>query len=56
MYLGAVGADLAMYVTTTSTNTRPQARLTHYAANSDRPLLKDIPLPAEKVNVKDTGK
>ena len=56
MYLGAVGADLAMYVTTTSTNTTPQARLTYYAANLDRPLLKHIPLTAEKVNVKDTGK
>ena len=56
MYLGAVGADLAMYVTTTSTNTRPQARLTYYAANLDRPLLKGIPLTAEKVNVKATVK
>ena len=56
MYLGAVGADLAMYVTTTSTNTRPQVRLTYYTANLDRPLLKHIPLTAEKVNVKDTGK
>ena len=56
MYLGAVGADLAMYVTTTSTNTRPQARLAYYAANLDRPLLKHIPLTAEKVNVKDTVK
>ena len=56
MYLGAVGDDLAMYVTTTSTNTRPQARLTYYAANLDRWLLKGIPLTAQKVNVKATGK
>ena len=56
MYLGAVGADLAMYVTTTNTNTRSQARLTYYAANLDRPLLKHIPLTAEKVNVKATVK
>ena len=56
MYLGAVGADLAMYVTKTSTNTRPHARLTYYAANLDRPLLKGIPLIAENVNVNATGK
>ena len=56
MYLGAVCADLAMYVTTTSTNTRPQARLTYYAANLDRPLLKHIPLTAEMLNMKATSK
>ena len=48
MYLGAVDTDLAMYVTTTITNTRPQARLTYYAVNLDRSLLKGIPLTAGK--------